>query len=305
MDLPKYAKVIVNPYAGTGATGRKWSKIEVTLHEAGLEYDVVRTEGQGHAQELAEDAALNGYRLIVAVGGDGTINEVVNGLMLSGLNREVILGILNTGTGCDFARFLEIPRDFRLACIRLVNPQQVKVDVGAVDCYRDGEPVRRYFISTASLGFDGEVVETAQKRPRILHGNTSYFMGILEILRTYHNKDIRLTLDELTEEMRICSMVIANAGSYASGMRIVPEADLSDGLFEVLIVGDINKFDLIQSLPRAYLGIPLNHPKISMEKASSVTIESDQRVLIQADGELLGEAPARFEIIPSALNIAL
>ncbi len=305
MEAKAGAKVIVNPYAGTGATGRKWSKIEATLAETGLHYDYAFTEDKGHAVELAREAALSGYELVVAVGGDGTLNEVVNGLVDSGRGKDTILGILNTGTGCDFARFLDIPRDFHQACTRLVHPRKVSADVGIVECRREGQPFHRYFISTASLGFDGEVVEIAEKRPRILHGNTSYFMGVIEVLGTYQNKNIRLQLDEHTEELCICSIVIANGGFYASGVQIAPNIDLSDGLFEVLIVGDINKFELMQTLPKAYLGTHLNHPKVRLEKAAQIIIESKQRILIQADGELLGETPASFRILPSALNLAI
>jgi YegS/Rv2252/BmrU family lipid kinase len=299
-----YAMVIVNPYAGTGATGRKWSRIQETLDQTGLEYDFVHTDGKGDAVTLARQAALDGYRMVVAVGGDGTLNEVVNGLMDSGRSQDITMGILNTGTGCDFARFLDIPRDFDLACSRLVNPVKEGADIGVVECQRDGEPYRRCFISTASLGFDGEVAEAAEKRPRIFHSVTSYFMGVIEALGSYHNKTIHLTLDDSSEELCICSVVIANGGFYASGMRIVPDANLQDGLFEVMIVGDINKFDLIQTLPRAYLGgTHINHPKVRLEKASRIHIQSEERVLIQADGELLGETPAIFYILPSALNL--
>ncbi|MFO8101122.1 MAG: diacylglycerol kinase family lipid kinase [Dehalococcoidia bacterium] len=306
MAKPLYAKIIVNPYAGTGATGRKSSRIKEILTEAGLDFDYVYTEGKDHAVELAREAALSGYELVVAVGGDGTLSEVVNGLIQSGHSRDITMGILNTGTGCDFARFLDIPRDFRQACARLVNPQKVSTDVGVVQCQRGGEPFSRYFISAASLGFDGEVVEIAEKRPRLFHGNTSYFMGVIEVMGTYRNKNVLLKMDEQTEELRICSLVIANAGSYASGMRIVPEADLSDGLFEVVIVGDINKFELMQILPKAYLGgTHTNNQNIRLEKASYITVESEDRVLIQADGDLVGEAPAQFCLLPSALNIAL
>ncbi len=306
MESLKPVQFIVNPYAGTGATGRKWSKIEATLNETGIEFDHVHTEGKGHAVELAREAALAGYEMVVAVGGDGTLNEVVNGLVDSGHGTHITMGILNTGTGCDFARFLDIPRDFQQACSRLVNPVKASADVGVVECQFEGKSIRRCFISTASLGFDGEVAESAEKHPRIFHSVTSYLMGVIEALASYHNKDIRIQFGEHSEEICICSIVIANAGFYASGMRIVPDADLYDGLFEVMIVGDMNKFDLMQTLPKAYLGgTHINHPKVRLEKASRISIESDERVLIQADGELIGETPAVFYILPSALNLAI
>ncbi|MFO8010582.1 MAG: diacylglycerol kinase family lipid kinase [Dehalococcoidia bacterium] len=305
MDSPRYAKVIANPFAGTGATGRKWPRIHEALTHAGISFDFALTEYKGHAIELAREAALSGYEMIIAAGGDGTLNEVVNGIVESGRGRDTILGILNTGTGCDFARFLRIPRDYHQACLNLVNPRKTLADVGIVECQEADQPVHRFFISAAGLGFDGEVVGTAEKAPRILHGATPYLFGIMHSLGSYRNKDIRLRLDDRVEDIRICSVIIANGGFYASGMRVAPDADVKDGLFEVLIIGDITKFQLLQSFPKAYRGIPVTHPKVRLEKASRVVIESPEQIRIQADGELLGEGPASFRIIPGALNIAV
>ncbi len=305
MGSKSHLKVIVNPYAGTGATGRKWPKIQEALSEAGLSFDFTRTEEKLHAVELAKEAALAEYKMVIAVGGDGTLNEVVNGLVESGNAGNTALGIINTGTGCDFARYLGISRNIKETCQNLVNPHIMMADVGLVECRNEGQPVHKYFISTSSLGFDGEVTAFAMKRPRIFNGVTPYFMGMLESLGTYQNKDIQLQLDDNTESIRMCSMVIANAGYYAAGAQVAPEADLNDGLFDVLIIGDINKFELLVTLPKAYLGTHVKDPKVRMEKASKIIIESADQIWIQADGELLGETPATFKILPSALSIAI
>jgi len=304
MEHQPYARVIVNPLAGTGLTGRKWPHIREELTHAGLSFDFMFTEGKGHAIELAREAARAGYEMVVASGGDGTLNEVVNGLVESGNATNITLGILNTGTGCDFARFLNIPRDHRLAVSRLVNPRKVLIDVGVIDCQNENLPVHRFFIGAAGLGFDGEVVKTAVSTPRVLHGNTPYFLGILHSLGTYRNKEVHLQIDENSEDIRICSVVIANAGFYASGMRMAPEADLRDGLFEVMVAGDVNKLELLQAIPKLYRGVHRTHPKIKIEKAAEVTVESLERIFIQADGEFVGEGPACFSVLPSALNIA-
>lgn len=299
------AKLIVNPSAGCGSTGRKWKRIHEYLIQSGLSFDFVHTQGRGHAMELAKEAALGGYEMVVAVGGDGTLNEIVNGLLDSGNAKDITLGVLNTGTGCDFARFLGISRDYRQACLHLVNPQKVRADVGVVECQKEGQPIRRYFISAAGMGLDGEVVETAVKGPRVIHGNLPYFFGILQSLGTYRNKDIRIQLDDSVEDVRICSVIVANGGFYAGGMHIAPDANLQDGLFEVMILGDVGKLELIQVFPSAYRGAHVTHPKVRIEKAAQVIIESSERIMVQADGELVGEGPATFRIVPSALNIAI
>ena len=299
------AKLIVNPSAGCGSTGRKWKRIHEYLIKSGLSFDFVHTEGRGHAMELAMEAAHEEYEMVIAAGGDGTLNEVVNGLLDSGNTKDTTLGVLNTGTGCDFARFLGVSRDYRLASLHLVNPRKVRADVGVVECQKEGRAIRRYYISAAGMGMDGEVVETAVKGPRVIHGNLPYFFGILQSLGTYHNKDIRIHLDDNVEDIRICSVIMANGGFYAGGMHIAPDANLQDGLFEVMILGDIGKLELMQVFPSAYKGDHVTHPKVRIEKAAQVIIESSERIMVQADGEFVGEGPASFKIIPAALNIAI
>lgn len=303
--MPAYARVIVNPVSGSGLTGLRWHGMHKALTDSGLQFNWVRTEARGHAIELAKEAALSGYGMIIAAGGDGTLNEVVNGIILSGAASETSLGILNTGTGCDFARFLGIPRDYRRASERLARCRTVKVDVGVVDHQLEGRTATRYFISAAGLGFDGKVVETAAKGPGFVRGAIPYFWGVLHSLSVYRNKDVRLRLDDSTEDIRILSVIVANGGSYAAGMRIAPGASLQDGLFEVMIVGDVSKLELLQALPRIYRGTHIGHPKIRIEKASVVAIDCPEEILIQADGELVGEGPAQFRVLPLALNLVL
>lgn len=300
-----YARVIVNPASGSGLTGLRWPRIHKALLDSGLSFDYVRTDHRGHAMELAKKAARAGYGMVVACGGDGTLNEVVNGLMESGNAGDVTLGILNTGTGCDFARFLGISRDYRLSCRCLVSPRKMRADVGLVECFKEGRPVTRFFISAAGLGFDGMVVEAAAKGPKFVRGAVPYFFGVLRSLGTYRNVDVHLRLDDVSEDTRICSVVVANGGFYGAGMHIAPGADLGDGLFEVLIIGDLSKLELVQAFPRAYRGTHVTHPKVRIAKAAQVSVESQERILVQADGEWLGEAPARFRVLPSALTIAL
>ena len=305
MAAQTYARIIVNQTAGSGTTKRKWLSIRKALTQAGLSFDYVYTESNGHAFELAKEAAQAGYELVVATGGDGTINEVVNGLVASGNAKGTTMGILNTGTGCDLARFLNIPRNCQKACQRLADPYKTSIDVGLVEYQDNDKRASRYFISAAGLGFDGEVVETVHKQPRLLQGTVPYIFGVLHSLNNYQNKDIRLQIGEKSEDVRICSVVIANGGFYGKGMHVAPEASINDGLFEVIIIGDVGKLDLLRSFPKIYRGTHITHPKVRMERADQVTIQSSEQVLIQADGELIGEGPATFKVLPSALNVAV
>ncbi|MEE8353021.1 MAG: diacylglycerol kinase family protein, partial [Dehalococcoidales bacterium] len=239
---------------------------------------------------------------IVSVGGDGTINEVVNGLHDGG-GGDVSLGIISTGTGSDFIRSIGLPPRYADACRRLLDSHRLLVDLGSVEYSVDGRREKRLFVNFAGLGFDAEVVRATTQRFKALGGLPSYLLGLLTTFLSYRNRDISLTIDGQTETRKLCTVVIGN-GRYGGGsMLVAPDADLSDGLFDVVTIGDISKPDLLWSLPRIYKGTHLSHPKVNVIRTSEVTVDSVTGAFIQADGELLGLTPARFTIIPSALNI--
>lgn len=298
-----YARLIVNPAAGAGRTAKRWPQIKEFLKKIGVKFEHDLTEAPGHAIELAKTAVNKGYKLIVSVGGDGTINEVVNGIYDTGNLKDVTLGIIGTGTGGDYIRTLGIPRDYLQSCKRLVHPDKMIVDLGMVEHTINGEKKRRLFANFAGLGFDAEVVKATTQKYKKLGSVPSYLMGLLTTLVCYHNREISLKIDGKEEERKVCTIVMSN-GKYGGGsMFIAPQADIKDGLFDVVIIGDVSKPDLLASLPRIYRGTHLTHPKVTIKHAREVEIQSKVSIALQADGELLGEAPARFSILPSALTI--
>ncbi len=298
-----YARLIVNPAAGAGRTAKRWPQIKEFLKKIGVEFEHDLTEAPGHAIELAKTAVGKGYKLIVSVGGDGTINEVVNGIYDTGNLKDVTLGIIGTGTGGDYIRTLGIPRHYQQSCERLLHPDKIVVDLGMVEHTINGEKKRRLFTNFAGLGFDAEVVKATTKKYKSLGSVSSYLMGLLSTLVCYHNREISLKIDGKEEERRVCTIVMSN-GKYGGGsMYIAPQADIKDGLFDVVIIGDVSKPDLLASLPRIYRGTHLTHPKVTIKRAREVEIQSKVSIALQADGELLGEAPARFSILPLALTI--
>ena len=300
-----HTKLIVNPVAGAGRTFKKWPHISDLLKSIGLRFEHDITEAPKHAIELARAAVRKGYELVVCVGGDGTINEVVNGLYDSGAIKDVTLGIISTGTGSDYVRTIGIPPYYVDACQRLLNPTKLQVDIGVVEYANNGDQVKRLFVNFAGLGFDAEVVRATTQRYKALGGLPAYLLGLLTTLLCYRNRDITLKLDDQVQEKRVCSVVASN-GKYGGGsMLVAPDADPTDGLLDVLTIDDLSKPDLLWSLPRIYKGTHLTHPKVTMTRARKVEVESRQRIFLQADGELLGEAPARFSLLPSALNIAV
>jgi diacylglycerol kinase (ATP) len=305
MQTGSYARVIVNPSAGAGRTARRWPRIMGQLKSLGIPFDHDLSQACGHAVELAASAAGKGYRLVIAVGGDGTINEIVNGINQAGSLKEITLGIIHTGSGSDFIRSIGVPRDYKEACSRLVSPKRLRVDLGVAEFMVNQQATKRLFVNFAGLGFDAEVVKATTQGFKALGSTPSYLLGVLNALLLYWNKDIFLMLDGEPEERRVCTVIMSNGRYGAGGMFLAPDADPSDGLLDVLTVGDLNKADLLWSLPRIYKGTHLTHPKVTMRRAREIKIRSREPMLVQADGELIGAAPARFSILPGALSIVV
>ena len=300
-----YARLIVNPAAGAGKTARKWPHIMARLQSLDLRFEYDITEAPGHARALARDAVARGYELVVSVGGDGTVNEVVNGLYDTGSIAEIMLGIIGTGTGGDYIRTVGIPRAHLEACQCLIDPQKMAVDVGVTEYLSGGVVERRLFVNFAGLGFDAEIVRTTTLKYKALNATASYLAGLLSTLLFYKNKAVTLLIDGETIEEKVCTVLLNNGKYGGGGMFAAPEADLSDGLLDVLIIGDLSKPDLLWSLPRVYRGTHLTHPKVTLKKAREIEISSDDSVSLQADGELLGALPAHCYVLPALLNIVL
>jgi len=299
------AKVIVNPVAGASSTRRKWPVISRLLNHIGLPFDFEYTEGVGHAIELARLAASDGYRYLVAVGGDGTVNEVANGILRSTNASTTALGIVSTGTGGDFIRSVGISRDYTAACSALTSPRRLSIDVGVVEYQRQGQTLQRFFINAAGVGFDAAVVKETERLPKFFGGTIPYIAGVLRTLFTYKNKPVVVRIGDEVENYRVLNMAVANGGYFGGGMHIAPQAELNDNLLDVVIIGDLGKFELLKELPTVYKGTHINHPKITMKKGTDITVESPEPMLVYADGELLGECPASFRVVPGALSIVV
>lgn len=300
-----YARVIVNPAAGAGRTAKIWPQISSWLNKVGLSFEHEITESPGHAIELAKSAVERGYELVVSVGGDGTINEIVNGLYESGSIKDVMLGIISAGTGSDYIRSLGLPCHFKEACQRLINPRKLVVDVGVAEYAGNGRKAKRLFVNFAGLGFDAEVVKATTRRFKALGSKPSYLAGLLTTFLLYRGREVSLRVDGKTEDRKVCTVLVSN-GKYGGGsMLVAPHADPADGFLDVLIIDELSKPDLFWSLPRIYRGTHLTHPKVSLKKARDIYIQSVQQTSLQADGELFGETPVHFQVLPATLNLAI
>ena len=296
---PQRARVIVNPTSGARSAERRWPQIKALLEDAGLRFDAVLTEGPMHAALLAGEAAGEGYDLVVAVGGDGTINEVVNGLMGAGGKAAVDLGIIFTGTANDFARNLDLPRNLERNCQLMISPRRMDVDVGLVECARDGQTRRRYFVNVSGAGFDADWMEEARRIVLPLGPKGNYLAAFLRMAPTYEPKDFILDFGDRQEEHRAYTVLFSN-GRYSGRIPFNPQGDLADGQFEVMAL-DLPTF--VEAVAANIFARPESRPGSEWPKASVVRLESRQRLSVQADGEVLGELPARFQVLPGALRV--
>lgn len=256
----KHARFIVNPAAGAGKTARKWPHIIGLLKDIGLRFEHDLTESPGHAIELAKAAVKNGYELVVSVGDDGTINEVVNGLYATSDIGDVKLGIISTGTGSDYIRTVGVPRFYEKACQCLMSSGKRAVDLGVIEYMNNGRMTKRLFVNFAGLGFDAEIARRTNQDFKALGSTASYLMGLLTTLLFYKNRDISLIVDGEEAAMKVCTVIMNNGKYSGGGMLTAPDADLEDGLLDTLIIGDLGKPDLLWSLPRIYRGTHLTHP---------------------------------------------
>ncbi len=305
MSVP-YAKVIVNPVAGGCEVRRQWPRISKQLYDVGLLFDCEFTRGIGHATEIARQATDIGYRCLVVVGGDGTINEVANGILCSTHAESTILGIVSAGTACNIARSLGIPLDYLSACSLLVGQGRALIDVGIVHFQSQGKPLQRFFLNVADVGFGSAIVDSWKRLPSFFGQRINHKMRIVEGLRcltTYRNKLSELHIGDNVAVSCSCDVIIANGQYFGDGMQIAPHASMDDGLLDVVTVGDVGRYELLKIWPTLYSGSHITHSKIRERKTTRIAIESDEHLLVEADGLIFGETPASFCVIPSKLTI--
>jgi YegS/Rv2252/BmrU family lipid kinase len=295
------AVFLVNPASDNGATGRRWPELARRLSARGLEGDTLLSEEPGHLGELARQAAEEGAALLVAVGGDGTVNEVVSGIAGFG---GVELAVIARGTGVDFGRTYAIPTQLDAAIEIAVNGATRDIDAGRV-AYRawSGEPAEGWFVNAAGVGMSGAVAKRTNESSKALGGKVSYLWSTLAVFARWRNTEVRVSVDDEIRGGRMHEVIVANGRYLGGGMMLCPEAEPDDGLFDVLLIGDITKTDLALTLPKIYRGTHLPHPKAELLRGASVSVDSESPLPVQLDGEQPGTTPVRFEIVPHALRL--
>lgn len=298
---------VVNPVSGNGATGRHWRTYEAFFgRHLGDRFAVRKTERPWHAAEIAKEAVVDGATTVVSVGGDGTLNEVTNGL-LDGTgrpwNREARLAVLSLGTGSDFVKTLGETKKPEDLVHRLQADRVRTIDAGLCQYFTAGAPRARYFLNVAEVGSGGAVVDRVNRTTKLLGGKISFLLAILRTLPRYANTKIAYEADHApSKEAIVNDVVVANGRFFGGGLQPAPHADLEDGLFDVVIIGDIDFRTTRRNLGLLREGKHLDLPYVTWFRAKELVVHAGEE-MIDLDGEFVGRHARRFEILPKAIRL--
>jgi len=291
---------LVNPASDNGATGTRWPELARRAAQLGLTGDALFSQRPGDLIELARGAVDRGARLVVAVGGDGTLNEVVNGIA----GRDVELATIPLGTGMDFVRTYRIPTRFDEAVQVALHGAARTIDAGRVG-YRTGagEAAERWFANVGSVGMSGAVAQRVNGMTKALGGRVTFFYALTRVFLEWENTEVTVRLDDGERRGRMHDVVVANGVWHGGGMMLAPDARPDDGVFDVVLIRDISKLDFLTTAPKLYKGRHVTHPKVEVVRSAHVEVDADERLPIEVEGEQVGTTPASFELVPGALRL--
>jgi diacylglycerol kinase (ATP) len=297
--------LIANPTSGKGRVGQELSEVERQLNAAGLEFRILETAGPGHASRAAREALDSGVRFLVAAGGDGTVQEVVNGMLSNDrpVNDQAVLGVVAAGSGCDFVRTFGLPGDSVRSVRHLVGDLLYPIDVIRIDHQGPDGPGARYSPNIAEAGLGGAVVARAQRLPRWI-GRSRYFYGFWLSLGRFRPAEMKVRVDRKEFSGRANNVVVANCQFYGGGMKISPRSYPGDGHLDVQISTG-PKSEAFTLIPKIYRGEHVPHPHIKEFRGRVITVDAERPLPVEADGEVLGTTPATFTVLPQAIRLKI
>jgi diacylglycerol kinase (ATP) len=302
---------IVNPISAHGKALSKWAASRQELLKSGISFDEVLTGSPGEGAQIARAAIELGATCIVAVGGDGVLSELVNGYLDGSgrpINPEARIGLLPCGTSSDFARSLGL-RGVSDLIRALLARNSRQVDAGRLESSgASGCPESRFFINMATFGLGGQVaaaVNRWRKRlPKLVGGQVRFSLAALLALKNYRNVLTRIVLDDCQEIVARSGLICVANGRFAgSGMKLAPEAELDDGLFDIVVADGATRLDIIKELFRVRSGGHVENPKVRLSRARELSINPEEPMAVEADGESVGQTPARLCALPRAVRI--
>jgi diacylglycerol kinase (ATP) len=295
---------IVNPTSGRGRAVETWERVRTHLKTPAESF---KTATSGHAIELTSQAIKNGADMIIAVGGDGTINEVVNGFFEDDkpISDSAVLAILSHGTGCDFQRTLALPTDPLKAAMLLEQGTSRPVDLMRVRyTQRDGSSFVRYSINVTSFGLGGTVAARVTRSRKMFGGKVSFAMATIREAMMFGGSAVRMRFDgDKSIEARIINVAVGNGRYHGGGMLACPHAEIDDGLLDITVISHMKLAELVASLPLLYNGRIYTHRKVRHFRAKSFTADSHGLTPVEIDGEPLGLLPVEISVIPRAIRI--
>jgi YegS/Rv2252/BmrU family lipid kinase len=297
---PAKTVFLVNPASDNGKTGKRWPELARRASALGLAGETFFSERPGHLIELASTAVDDGATLVVAAGGDGTLNEVVNGIA----ERDVDLATIPLGTGMDFVRTYGIPTRFDDAVRVALTGEPRTIDAGRVH-YRTwaGEPAERWFANVGSVGMSGAVAQRANGMSKALGGKATFFYALTRVFLEWQNTEVTVTFDDGERRGRMHDVIVANGMWHGGGMKLAPGARPDDGLFDVVLIGDVSKLDFLTTAPKIYKGAHVHHPKVEVLRSRRVEVDAPETLPIELEGEQVGTTPVTFEVVPGALRL--
>jgi diacylglycerol kinase (ATP) len=298
--------VIVNPRSGGGLSQRRWAALLGPLTDGLGPVDVRFTEGKGDGRRIAREETTAGRGLIVAMGGDGTISEVADGILDAGGKSE--LGIIPRGTGGDFRRSLDLDDDLGRAARRIRDTPARLIDAGRVSFVADdGSQAERHFVNVVSFGFSSDVARQANSSSKRLGGRVAFLSATVRSLVSYDNVDVVLSLDDQPERrMSLLLAAVGNGRFFGGGMKICPEAVLDDGLFDLVTVGNLGRVGVMANIHRLYSGHHLTMKEVQGTRGRRMKVapaDREAKIPLEVDGETTGHLPASFELLPGVLRV--
>lgn len=309
MSQNKRWLVIVNPNAGVGRGKKDWQEIRDLLIAEGFEFDAVFTRWKYHAIELTKTNIEKAYRNIIVVGGDGTMNEVVNGIFNQKTvpTTEITIGMITIGTGNDWARMYKIPLKYNKAVKVLKKRKAFIQDAGVASFYEGKVKNKRYFMNMAGMGYDALVAKKTNKMKEKGRGGTfSYLFNLLAGLFQYKNTHLDIEIDDRAVfSGKVFSMSLGICKYNGGGMMQLPKAIPDDGLMDVTVIKKTSKFTVIRNLKKLYDGSFVKLPVVETFTGKKITIVSrpENSIFLETDGESLGHSPLEFNIIPKSLKV--
>jgi YegS/Rv2252/BmrU family lipid kinase len=300
--------IIINPNAGKGKGKKDWPRISSLLEDAGIRYEAVFTRGMHDAIRLTREAIPAGWRKFLVVGGDGTMNEAVNGI----LDQQQVpadefrLGIISVGTGNDWGRMFGIPSDYAGAVETIRRERLFLQDAGVVRYEQEGQIHQRYFINIAGLGFDAVVVQRANRnKQKGKNGMMIYLRTLFITLASYRHTHTTIDLDGHIFSDDVFTISIGIGKYSGGGMMQTPHAIADDGCFDVTVIRRIGKLDILRHFGMLFNGRLPEHPKVSTYRARRIRIDSHPEIHLEVDGETLGHSPIEMEILEKKVAVVV